>query len=192
MRHQNHERLCARHRHGHHWATGCSRPRSSTARRSSSWRSRPGRAVCSRRLSARRTSSRSSRAWRCRLAWTAGTGGSVYPSGEGELELPVRVERSGRYDVLMAASFRNRLEAAVDGVFVGSAKNRIDHDGMLTKLGEAEFGGRRPHRAASLRGIRLAPRHGGRPVRVRPARAVGADRRCARLNWVEAVTGTAG
>ena len=72
--------------------------------------------------------------------WSAGLSGSVYPAGEGELQVPVRVDQPGRYELWMAGAFRNRLEASVDGVSVGSASNRIDHDGMLTKLGEAELG----------------------------------------------------
>ena len=71
--------------------------------------------------------------------WSAAPGGGVYPSGDGVLEVPLRVEQGGRFELWVAGSFRDRLEATIDGARVGSASNRIDHDGMLTKLGEADL-----------------------------------------------------
>jgi hypothetical protein len=134
--------------------------------------------------------------------WTASTGGGVYPSGQGGLEVPVSVERPGRYELWMAGSFRNRLEASVDGVSVGSASNRIDHDGMLTKLGEAELGAGNHTVRLSYSGADWRPGTGGAQFAFGPlvlsesnddrpltyVEASAARSLCGKhLDWVEAI-----
>jgi hypothetical protein len=133
--------------------------------------------------------------------WSAG-GGALVPSGTGTVDASAQVATSGRYGVWLEGSFRDRLEASVDGRKVFAGRNQIDHQGQHTQLATLELT-RGAHRITlRYRGPDLHPGSGGAqfsmgpivlstttadlPVRyVRPA---DARTLCGkRLDWVEAL-----
>ncbi len=55
------------------------------------------------------------------------------------VEATVSVPRPGRYGIWLGGSFRDGLEARVDGRVVGSHRHRLDTEGGYTLLGDAEL-----------------------------------------------------
>ena len=68
------------------------------------------------------------------------TAGVARATGRAEtVETSVEVPRPGRYGIWLGGSFRDGLEARVDGRVIGTHRHRLDTEGGYTLLGEAEL-----------------------------------------------------
>ena len=68
-----------------------------------------------------------------------GNPGAVYPPSTGTLAVPISVPTAGRYGFWLAGSFRGTLELSVDGRSLATARHRLNHPGVNTRLGAAEL-----------------------------------------------------
>jgi hypothetical protein len=133
--------------------------------------------------------------------WSAGRGALV-PTGAGTIEASVEVPKGGRYGVWLEGSFRDRLEASMDGRRIFAGRNQLDHFGQYTLLSEVELA-RGAHRIAlRYSGPDLHPGSGGPQFQMGPivlstttadlpvmyVRPVDARTLCGKsLDWVEAL-----
>ena len=79
------------------------------------------------------------------------TAGVARATGRAEtVEPSVEVPRPGRYGIWLGGSFRDGLEARVDGRVIGTHRHRLDTEGGYTLLGEAELDPRLAHGDAAL------------------------------------------
>jgi hypothetical protein len=138
-------------------------------------------------------------------AWRPTEPGSpdLVPHGAGSLALEVPAPRSGRYDVYLQGSVRNRLNVFVDGAEVGSVEQQLNAAKQFLYLGSVQLD-RGSHEVVLLQdGPSLGPGSGGPsepigplvlsptededPV-VRRVPTAAADSLCGRqLDWIEAL-----
>jgi hypothetical protein len=71
--------------------------------------------------------------------WRSDGSGYVYPAGSGRLQLPLSVDRSGRYRAWVGGSVRGRVELRVDGRRVGSTARELNPAGQYLPLGASDL-----------------------------------------------------
>jgi hypothetical protein len=138
-------------------------------------------------------------------AWGSGQNqGSLVPTGPGTVEASVRLAESGRWGVWLGGSYRNRLEATVDGRRIAVLFHHLEHFGQYTQLAELEL--TRGVHGVTLRygGPDLRPGSGGIQFEMGPlvlstttanlpvtyVRPSEAGSLCGRnLDWIEALAG---
>jgi hypothetical protein len=135
--------------------------------------------------------------------WGVDEFGRLIPAGSGTVETAVDVTTPGRYGIWLGGSYRDRLEAKVDGSGVAVVRNHLEHYGQYTPLGEIELApGRhrisleyarpdwRPGSSGSQ--LEMGPLALGRTTADVPVRYVSpAEARtlCGkRLDWIEALS----
>jgi hypothetical protein len=135
------------------------------------------------------------------------TAGAVDPSRPGTLHAAVNLPIAGRYGLWLSGSFHPRLELSVDGHRLAIAGNQLNHPGVDTPLGQTQFASG-PHNVSLLyAGANLFPGSAGTPPTLGPLvlsrstaessavtylRPAQARSLCGkRLDWIEAITGTA-
>ena len=91
-------------------------------------------------------------------------------------EIPVLVERDGRYDLWVGGSVRGKLGILVDGREIGSVEHQLNHAGQYVPVGQATLSAG-PH-TVELRSSApaLSPGAGGPPVPMGPFALSPVDR----------------
>jgi hypothetical protein len=121
------------------------------------------------------------------------------------VEATVEVSRPGRYGIWLGGSFRDGLEARVDGRVIGDLRHRLDNEGGYSLLGETELASGTHAVTLRFSGPDLHPGSSGATFGIGPlvlsqttaadapltfVAAAQARELCAkRLDWVEALSG---
>ena len=92
----------------------------------------------------------------------------LVPHGPGTARLPVEVPTTGRYDLYLQGSVRNRLTLLVDGVEVGSVRNQLNEAKQFLYFGRATLEAGSHQVELALEDQSLAPGSGGPPEPVGP------------------------
>lgn len=102
--------------------------------------------------------------------WTPTEPGSpdLVPRGPGEAELRITVPRSGRYDLYLQGSARNRLSLAIDGEEVGSVSHQLNPAQQFLYFGDHPLRAGTHDVLLSYGGQTLAPGSGGPPEPIGP------------------------
>lgn len=132
----------------------------------------------------------------------------LIPHGPGGASLPVEVPSSGRYDLYLQGSVRNRLALLVDGAEVGAVKGQLNEAKQFLYFGRATLEAGTRQVELVLADQTLAPGSGAPPEPIGPLvlspaenedppvrelAASRADELCgARLDWVEVLPPAAG
>jgi hypothetical protein len=102
--------------------------------------------------------------------WTPTEPGSpdLVPRGEGEAGLLLDVPKSGRYDLYLQGSVRNRLILHVDGEEVGSVEQQLNAGKQFLYFGRHRLGAGEHEVVLSYGGQTVAPGSGGPPEPIGP------------------------
>ena len=103
-------------------------------------------------------------------SWTPTEPGSpdLVPRGSGEAGLVVEVPRSGRYDLFLQGSVRNRLDLYVDGEEVGSVEQQLNAGKQFLYFGSHRLGAGAHEIVLAYGGQTLGPGSGGPPEPIGP------------------------
>jgi hypothetical protein len=127
----------------------------------------------------------------------------LVPHGSGTASLAVEVPRSGRYNLYLLGSIRNRLDFMLDGEKVGSVAEQLNENRQYLYFGQADLDTGTHEIALVLHGQTLGPGSGGPPEPIGPlvldpvenedppvieVPASRAEELCGKyLDWVEAL-----
>ena len=103
-------------------------------------------------------------------SWQAYSGSPnvVYPSPSGTLRATVAIPASGRYGIWLGGSFRRGLKVSIDGRLLANARDRLNHLGVYTPLGDMELAAGTHHVLLRYSAAQLRPGSGGAPFPLGP------------------------